>query len=372
MSDMKKFLIYLFLLTFFCPTCFVFAKEGSNSLVNSAKRITSPSADNPLIPHITSDNTPKKNTKEKAATVKKEAVPVFDDEELPKVSSLPSKKNKKSLVEEIKKTDTSDDDEDWEDDEENEKSGGLLKDTWVEKLGNSIANLGSDTSEEKDEDEDEDEDSLESLTKGSHEKRKSNVSVFDVSGVMLRMSLQQAESTLMKRGYKLLSQHFEIPNFIKWRYEEKCRDSGVVGYERLNSCVVKAAKEGNYQFVESARYAKKDSKEEIVIWLTSNFTNNKVYKIAYETGITNINKGSGEKIAYLRSVKVYEFWRRINQKYGTPDNKEDILWGLGENKPYMKAATGRLLLEDPMLRELDYTRMSREDQKFMNTNLYNF
>ena len=124
--------------------------------------------------------------------------------------------------------------------------------------------------------------------------------------------------------------------------------------------------------IYSARYAKKDSKEEIVIWLTSNFTNNKVYKIAYETGITNINKGSGEKIAYLRSVKVYEFWRRINQKYGTPDNKEDILWGLGENKPYMKAATGRLLLEDPMLRELDYTRMSREDQKFMNTNLYNF
>ena len=30
------------------------------------------------------------------------------------------------------------------------------------------------------------------------------------------------------------------------------------------------------------------------------------------------------------------------------------------------------MLEDPMLRELDYTRMSREDAKFMNTNLYNF
>ena len=38
----------------------------------------------------------------------------------------------------------------------------------------------------------------------------------------------------------------------------------------------------------------------------------------------------------------------------------------------MKAATGFLLLEDPMLKELDYTRMSREDQKYMNTNLYNF
>ena len=75
---------------------------------------------------------------------------------------------------------------------------------------------------------------------------------------------------------------------------------------------------------------------------------------------------------YLRDIKVYDFWRKINQKYGVPDNREDAIWGMGGNKPYMKAATGFLLLEDPMLKELDYTRMSREDQKYMNTNLYNF
>ena len=56
----------------------------------------------------------------------------------------------------------------------------------------------------------------------------------------------------------------------------------------------------------------------------------------------------------------------------TPDNKDEVLWGLGGNKPYLKAASGVLLLEDPMLRELDYTRMSREDQRFINTDLYNF
>ena len=41
-------------------------------------------------------------------------------------------------------------------------------------------------------------------------------------------------------------------------------------------------------------------------------------------------------------------------------------------RTYLQAATGRLVLEDPMLRELDYTRMSREDQRFMNTDLYSF
>ena len=352
---MKKILVYLSVFVFLCQVNFVLAKEGSNSAIGSTQ-------DNPLVPHISSSSVPEKKAKSQSSANKDKAVPVFPDEELPKVSSLPNgNKNKKSLTEEIKKAEF-----DQDDDAEEGESGGFLKDTWVEKLGNSIASLGAESTEKNSED------SLESLIEGSDETKKSNVSVFDVSGVMLRMSLQQAESALMKRGYKLLSQHFEIPNFIKWRYEEKCRDSGVVGYERLNSCVVKAAKDGNYQFVESARFAKKDSKEELVIWLTSNFTNNKVYKIAYETGITNINRGSGEKIAYLRSVKIYEFWRRINQKYGNPDNKEEILWGLGDNKPYMKAATGKLLLEDPMLRELDYTRMSREDQKFMNTNLYNF
>ena len=46
--------------------------------------------------------------------------------------------------------------------------------------------------------------------------------------------------------------------------------------------------------------------------------------------------------------------------------------GLGGNKPYLKAVTGMLLLENKMLKELDYTRMSREDQRFLNTNTYTF
>ena len=176
----------------------------------------------------------------------------------------------------------------------------------------------------------------------------------------------------MKRGFKRISQKFEIPNFIKWRYEEKCRNAGVVGYERLANCVVKAAKENKHQYVESETFVKYDTQEEISINLTSNFTNNKVYKISYRSMSVRKNQGSSMKSQYLRDIKVYDFWRTVNRKYGVPDNREDVIWGMGGTKPYMKAATGFLLLEDPMLKELDYTRMSREDQKYMNTNLYNF
>ncbi len=202
--------------------------------------------------------------------------------------------------------------------------------------------------------------------------KRSNASVFDISGAMLRMSFAQIEDVLTKRGFRRTMQKMDIPNFIRWRNEDKCRASGVVGYERLENCVIQMAKKDGYQFVERVTYSKFKTREEIEVRFTSTFTNNKAYRISYKSeAATNIS-GNSQKQIYLRNIKVYDFWKKINQKYGTPDNKDDVIWGLGGNKPYLQAGTGRLVLEDPMLRELDYTRMSREDQKFMNTDLYSF
>ncbi len=200
---------------------------------------------------------------------------------------------------------------------------------------------------------------------------RSNASVFDVSGVMLRMNREQAAEAMQKRGYRKMSEKLEIPNFIRWRYEEICRNQGVVGFERIGSCVVQMAKKNSYQYVEHEKYANFHTKEEVEIFYTSNFTGNKVYRVMYRTEAANVT-GSGAKATYLRNLKVFDFWKKINQKYGVPDNKEQVIWGLGENKPSLQAATGRLILSDPMLLELDYTRMSREDQKFMNTAVYTF
>lgn len=248
--------------------------------------------------------------------------------------------------------------------------------TWVDKLANSVPSLsGSQTGADTPS-------SAEAGTAGNaglqnmvdnsrRANTRSNASVFDISGIMLRMNLAQAEKAMMTRGFKLISQKLEIPNFIKWRNEEKCRGNGVVGYERLMNCVVEIAKKNNHQYVETAKFSKFPTKEEIEIKLTSNFTGNKIYHVMYKSMSGRV-VGSGAKAAYLRNIKVFDFWKKINQKYGAPDNKDEVTWGLGGNKPYMKASTGFLLLEDPMLRELDYTRMSREDQRFMNTDLYSF
>ena len=201
--------------------------------------------------------------------------------------------------------------------------------------------------------------------------KRSNASVFDISGIMLRMDTKQVMDAMQKRGYKKTAEHMEIPNFIRWRYEEQCRHQGVIGYERIANCVFLLSKENNYEYVQKMNFSNFHTKENIEVYFTSNFTGNKVHRVIYQTEAANV-KGSGAKAEYLRNIKVFDFWKKINQKYGTPDNREEVTWGLGENKPSLKAATGRLILDDPMLVELDYTRMSREDQKFMNTAVYTF
>lgn len=245
----------------------------------------------------------------------------------------------------------------------------MPKDTWISKLKAPLTGGDDETDKKVPSGA-----NLEKMVEQAKKKtvRRSNASVFDISGAMLRMSFEQIDDILIRRGYRRTMQKFDIPNFIRWRNEDKCRASGVVGYERLENCVIQMAKKNKHQFIERALYSKYPTREEIEVRFTSTFTNNKAYRIAYKSEAAIQITGSGPKATYLRNIKVFDFWKKINQKYGIPDNKDDVIWGLGGNKPYLQAGTGRLILEDPMLRELDYTRMSREDQKFMNTDLYSF
>lgn len=262
---------------------------------------------------------------------------------------------KKSLTDNFKDN-ASEDDEEYEDEEGK---------SWVSSGVSALKNAISTSKGSKD-------NALATMLEQSKGgKKRSNAAVFDISGVMLTMTYAQAEAALTKRGYKKISQKLEIPNFIKWRNEEACRNNGVVGYERLNNCVVKLARKGKYEYIAQTQFNNFSTKETVTVYLTSNFTGNKVYKVTYRTEAANI-AGNNAKSKYLRNIKVFDFWKKISQKYGEPDNKQDVIWGLGGNKPYLRAATGLLLLENKMLKELDYTRMSREDQRFLNTDTYTF
>lgn len=258
------------------------------------------------------------------------------------------------------------------------KDKSIIDGTWIEKLAKISPTklLGDDdTPDTSAEASSSDDDvSLESMMHNYRNKSKngrSNASVFDIAGVMLRMSVAQVDSTMQNRGFKRINARFQIPNFIKWRNEEGCRATGVVGYERTQACVVQKAKKDGYEYVQYVKYAKFDTKETMEVYFTSTFSDNKVYKIEYRSTIAGIT-GNSPKAIYIRNLKVYDFWRRISRKYGVPDDKDRVTWGLGGDKPYMMAKTGFLKLEDPMFVEMDYTRMSREDQKFIHSDFYNF
>jgi len=268
------------------------------------------------------------------------------------------------------------------------KNDNLIEGTWIEKLGelspskllniededkNTTTKKESEVDDEKNAttEEDADIDDMMKVSRQNAKNTRSNAAVFDIAGVMLRMNVQQTEEVLSNRGFKKINARYQVPNFIKWRNEEICRNSGVVGYERLQACMLKKAKKDGFEYIEYLKFAKFETKEEIEVYFSSNFTDNKVYKIYYTSNIVSIN-GNSPKAVYLRNLKIYDFWRKISRKYGNPDDKNRVVWGLGGNKPYLKAKTGKLKLEDPMFIETDYDKMAQADQRFISSDFYNF
>lgn len=200
---------------------------------------------------------------------------------------------------------------------------------------------------------------------------RSNAANFDISGVKLRMSPTEVEKILQNKGYRRLSQEVRAPNFIKWRSEELCRTHGVVGFERLNSCARHISKENGFEYVAREIYSRQSTLETLEVNYTSTFTDNLSYRVAYKSNIP-FSSSKASQYVYINNLKIYDFWRRIDLRYGQPDNTSEIKWGLGGKKPYMQASTGRLELVDPLLHDLDISRMLNEDSRFANIPYYTF
>jgi len=202
-------------------------------------------------------------------------------------------------------------------------------------------------------------------------KRKSNAANFDISGVRLRMPPKEVEKTLKSMGYKLISQESRVPNFIKWRSEELCRINGIVGYERLAACSANIARVNGFEYIAHEIYNRHATRESIAVSYTSTFTDNLSHHIIYKSEVP-ISSSKASQNVYINNLKIYDFWRRIDLRYGQPDNASEIKWGLGGKKPYLQASTGRLELVDPILKDLDISRMLNEDSRFTNIQYYTF
>lgn len=201
--------------------------------------------------------------------------------------------------------------------------------------------------------------------------RRSNAANFDIAGIKLRMTPAEVEEILTKQGYRRLTQDMSIPNFIKWRGEELCRIHGIVGFERLKACSREIAVANGFEYISSERYNRQSTLETIEVHYTSTFSDNLAHYIIYTSDVP-ISTSKSSQHVYINNLKIYDFWRRIDLRYGQPDNTSEVKWGLGGKKPYMQASTGKLELVDPLLRDLDISRMLNEDSRLANVPYYSF
>jgi len=203
------------------------------------------------------------------------------------------------------------------------------------------------------------------------EKRRSNAANFDISGIKLRMAPADVEKILTEQGYHRISQEIRVPNFIKWRSEELCRAHGIIGFERLKSCARNISRANGYEYIAHEVYNRHSTMESIEVAYTSSFTNNLSHWIFYKSDVPLFASHASEHV-YINNLKIYDFWRRVDARYGKPDNTSEVKWGLGGKKPYLKASTGKLELVDPLLKDLDISRMINEDSRFTNIPYYSF
>lgn len=201
--------------------------------------------------------------------------------------------------------------------------------------------------------------------------RRSNAANFDISGIKLRMNPKEVEEVLTNLGYRRIRQEVRIPNFIKWRSEELCRMNGIIGFERLAGCARRIAEANGFEYIAYEMYNRHSTRESLEINYTSTFTDNLSHRILYKSSVP-ISTSKASQNVYINNLKIYDFWRRIDLRYGKPDNTSEIKWGLGGKKPYMQASTGRLELVDPLLKDLDVSRMLNEDSRLADTPYYTF
>ncbi|MGD9637766.1 MAG: hypothetical protein AB7U85_01745 [Alphaproteobacteria bacterium] len=188
-----------------------------------------------------------------------------------------------------------------------------------------------------------------------------DVSNFNVAGIKLGMPLRSVLRIAQDNNYEIAKELNEIPNFAKWQYELACKNDGNYLFEGIQECVKQAAKQRKTYFTEKLILTKKASNEKIEVMFTSNFTGNLVKKISYFVQ-EDPTLGYGPKAKYIREQWVNDFWKRIDMKYGSPDDKERVTWGLGENEPSLNVSTGKIVLSDPKLPQKDYALMYKADK----------
>lgn len=177
------------------------------------------------------------------------------------------------------------------------------------------------------------------------------VKQFDIAGAMLGMSYDEINNLYFNNSslYAPIMKNSVVYTINKeWKYnlDYECRQNNVFRPDLLEKCIYSLARNRGLLYVSEIHLERSFTGETVDIYLTSNATENVVWKIVYKNDVDKM-EGPAEKYANQREKKILAFWQGVLDKYGTPNSGEDK-WISSENAydPMMTAYYGELVLTD--------------------------
>ncbi|MBP9999312.1 MAG: hypothetical protein KBT14_01290 [Proteobacteria bacterium] len=163
-----------------------------------------------------------------------------------------------------------------------------------------------------------------------------NVGDFDIAGIMLGMTFEDIYNLYHAHNHlysprKRNSLVYTIPTDWKYNLDYECRQSGVTQPNKLEKCIRSLAQNRGLLYVSEIHLERAKTGEKIDVFLTSNATDNVVYRIVYTNDIERL-EGSKPKFADQRDKRRLAFWKNVVAKYGAPNSGADT-WITSTN-PY--------------------------------------
>lgn len=188
-----------------------------------------------------------------------------------------------------------------------------------------------------------------------------NVRQFDIAGIMLGMNYDELNDLFFTNGglYAPRRNNSVVYTINKeWKYnlDYECRQNNIFVPEKLEKCIYSLARNRGLLYVSEIHLERAFTGETIDVYLTSNATDNVVWRVVYNNDVDKLD-GDSEKFVNQREKKILAFWQGVLDKYGVPNSDEDK-WISAENAydPMMQAYYGQLVLSDNGLNTLDSSK----------------
>lgn len=174
---------------------------------------------------------------------------------------------------------------------------------------------------------------------------------FDIAGIMLGMSFDDIYGLFFQNKglYAPRKENSVIYTLDKnWKYnlDYECRQQGTYIPAELKKCINSLAKNRGLIYASEIHLVRENTGETIVVYLTSNATDNRVWRVVYNNDINEI-EGGHEKFQHQWKNRALAFWQNVLDKYGAPNSGDDT-WLSSTNSydPKMTAFYGALDLQD--------------------------